>query len=566
MSLEDLNSNDTQPMRQALKVLQESNGLLSALIENLPGGAVFVVDRGLRYLWAQGEALSAAGFTPEVFVGRTISETLPAAFATQYEGFYRQALAGEPFETEHKAHHHWYMTRGTPLRSPDGDVYAVLAVSFDITERKRAEDERLQVETAIAADLSATQLLQDLSAKLVAAADLQVLYDEIVAAAIALTEADAGSLQVLDEATQELVLSAIQGIPPLIAEQCQRVKASANTPCGSALTVGQHTFTDFDVPESEDPDGSLRLHIQAGLRSAQSTPLMSRSGKPIGMVSTHWQEHHRPSDRQLRFLDLLARQAADLIEQRQTVAEREQLLAREQATRTEDDCIKAALLAGLTYELRSPLNSILGWSKLLQRSDLDADTTQQGLQAIERHAKLQAELVEELLDVSRLFQGKLKLNAQSINLVSVIQAAMETVRLAAESKAIKLEASFEPNPLLIQGDSTRLQKVIWHLLSNAVKFTPSGGQVNIRLARLDSCAQMTISDTGEGIEPAFLPYVFESFRQAYADGMSAKHTGLGIGLLIVQHLVELHGGTVAVESLGVGRGATFTVRLPLSPI
>jgi CheY-like chemotaxis protein/anti-sigma regulatory factor (Ser/Thr protein kinase) len=142
---------------------------------------------------------------------------------------------------------------------------------------------------------------------------------------------------------------------------------------------------------------------------------------------------------------------------------------------------------------------------------------------------------------------------------------METVRLAAEAKSIKLEASLEPEVGLVRGDSTRLQQVIWNLLSNAVKFTPAGGQVNIRLERLDSCAQITISDTGQGIEPDFLPYVFDYFRQANAT-TTRKFGGLGLGLAIVRHLVELHGGTVAVESLGVGRGATFTVRLPLMPI
>ena len=172
--------------------------------------------------------------------------------------------------------------------------------------------------------------------------------------------------------------------------------------------------------------------------------------------------------------------------------------------------------------------------------------------------------LEDLLDVSRILQGKLNLNVSSVNLGFIIRAAMETVRLAAEAKFIQVEASFEPDVVLVAGDATRLQQVVWNFLSNAVKFTPTGGHVSIRLACLDSYAQITVSDTGQGIEPNFLPHVFDYFRQA--DGTTTrKFGGLGLGLAIVRHLVELHGGTVQAASLGAGKGATFSVRLPLLP-
>ncbi|MBD2024379.1 response regulator [Leptolyngbya sp. FACHB-711] len=351
-------------------------------------------------------------------------------------------------------------------------------------------------------------------------------------------------------------------------EHFYRMDASSNTPCGMSLRNGDRSFVDFNVLESEDPDGSMRMHVEAGYLSGQSTPLTTRAGRPIGMVSTHWHEQHPPNDRELQFLDLLARQAADLIEQRQTASEREQLLAREQAARAEADRanrIKDEFLAVLSHELRSPLNPILGWAKLLQNGKLDAAKTQQALQTIERNAQLQSELIEDLLDVSRILQGKLNLNISPINLAPLIQAAMETVRLAAEAKLIKVEASLEPEVGLISGDSTRLQQVIWNLLSNAVKFTPKGGQISIRLEGSDSYAHITVSDTGQGIAPDFLPYVFEYFRQADAT-TTRKFGGLGLGLAIVRHLVELHGGTVAVESAGVGKGATFTARLPFMPV
>ncbi|MBD2087740.1 PAS domain S-box protein [Coleofasciculus sp. FACHB-542] len=257
--------------------------------------------------------------------------------------------------------------------------------------------------------------------------------------------------------------------------------------------------------------------------------------------------------------------STDIEEFRRAQTEREQLLHQEQIARVvaeNANRIKDEFLAVLSHELRSPLNPILGWSKLLQRGKLDAAKTQLALKTIERNAQLQADLIEDLLDVSRILQGKLNLNVSSLNLVSIIQAAMETVRLAAEAKSIQVEASFEPDVGLVRGDSTRLQQVIWNLLSNAVKFTPSGGQVNIRLERLDFHAYITVRDTGQGIESDFLPYVFDYFRQSDAT-TTRKFGGLGLGLAIVRNLVELHGGTVGVESPGTGMGATFTVKLPL---
>ncbi|MBD1881536.1 PAS domain S-box protein [Coleofasciculus sp. FACHB-T130] len=260
--------------------------------------------------------------------------------------------------------------------------------------------------------------------------------------------------------------------------------------------------------------------------------------------------------------------STDIEEFRRAQAEREQLLQQEQIAREAAENanrIKDEFLAVLSHELRTPLNPILGWSKLLQNGKLDAAKIQLALKTIERNAQLQADLIEDLLDVSRILQGKLNLNVSSLNLVSIIQAAMETVRLAAEAKSIQVEASFDLDVGLVQGDSARLQQVIWNLLSNAVKFTPAGGQVNIRLERLDSHAQITVSDTGQGIESDFLPYVFDYFRQSDAT-TTRNFGGLGLGLAIARNLVELHGGTVGVESSGTGMGATFTVKLPLMPI
>ena len=455
----------------------------------------------------------------------------------------------------------WIEVNGQFEFAADGSPLRFVGVNADITDRKQAE-------AIITTDLENTRLLRDLSARLITEDNIQVLYDEIVSAAITLTQADAGSIQALDESTQELVLLATQGIDRTVTDHFQRVTASSITSCGVVLATGKRAFVDFDVPESEDPDGSLRLHVNAGLICAQSTPMISRSGRRIGMVSTHWCKHHRPSERELRFLDLLVRQAADLIEQRQTAAEREQLLAREQAAREEADLanrMKDEFLAVLSHELRSPLNPILGWSRLLQKGKLDEAKIAQALAIIERNAKLQAELIEDLLDVSRILRGKLSLNVSPVNLASIIKAALETVRLAAEAKSITVEVNLAPNVKPVSGDTTRLQQVVWNLLSNAVKFTPTGGRVTVRLEQVDTLAQITVSDNGKGIPSAFLPYVFDYFRQADS-ATTRQFGGLGLGLAIVRHLVELHGGTVQADSLGEGQGSTFIVELPLMPI
>ncbi|MBD2248646.1 PAS domain-containing protein [Nostoc sp. FACHB-888] len=257
---------------------------------------------------------------------------------------------------------------------------------------------------------------------------------------------------------------------------------------------------------------------------------------------------------------------------RRAQAQREQLLQREQTAREvaeNANRIKDEFLAVLSHELRSPLNPILGWTQLLQNGKLDAARQREALAIIERNAKLQTQLIEDLLDFSRIIQGKLSLTVIPVSLTFVISAAVEIVRLAAEAKNIEIVLDLAPESALVSGDVARLQQVVWNLLTNAVKFTPNGGQVSVELRQLDGLAQIRVIDTGKGINPQFLPYVFEYFRQE--DGSTTrKFGGLGLGLAIVRQIVEMHGGTVLVESFGEGQGATFIVQLPtmqqISPI
>ncbi len=259
--------------------------------------------------------------------------------------------------------------------------------------------------------------------------------------------------------------------------------------------------------------------------------------------------------------------ALDITKQKQAEAQREQLFQQEQAAREAAERanrIKDEFLAVLSHELRTPLNPILGWSQLLQSSP-SPEKLQQGLSTIERNAKQQAKLIEDLLDISRIIRGKLALNFAEINLAEPITAALETVRLAAEAKSIRLEVLLDRSIGRVKGDAGRLQQMVWNLLSNAIKFTPANGQVTVQLTQVDHKAQIQVSDTGKGIQPEFLPYVFDLFQQQDSSTTRA-FGGLGLGLAIARQVAEAHGGTITVTSAGEGQGATFTVKLPLIPV
>lgn len=222
--------------------------------------------------------------------------------------------------------------------------------------------------------------------------------------------------------------------------------------------------------------------------------------------------------------------------------------------------IKDEFLATLSHELRTPLHAILGWARLLRRGKLDEGARARGLETIERNALTQARLIDDLLDVSRIISGKFQVEARTVELPALVEAALESVRLAADAKSIDLGSHVGEVPT-ITGDPTRLQQVVWNLLANAIKFTPKGGRVDVSVTSADANVEIQVADTGEGIRADFLPYVFDRFRQA--DGTTTRaHGGLGLGLAIVRHLVEMHGGSVRVHSEGEGRGATFIVRLP----
>ncbi len=303
--------------------------------------------------------------------------------------------------------------------------------------------------------------------------------------------------------------------------------------------------------------------IAAAKRTEENRRLVERTNREL---SAQIAERER-AEAELRAarIDLERRVEERTAELARLAEENGRLYEAERAARNEAETanrVKDEFLATLSHELRTPLTPILAWVRMLNLGGLDETGVKNALASIERNARSQAQLVEDLLDVSRIVSGKLRLDVRPTELAPVVDAALEAIRPAADAKGIRLNAVLDPRSGIVGGDPERLQQIAWNLLSNAVKFTPRDGRVQVQLACVNSHVELTVSDTGCGIAPEFLPHVFERFRQADASA-SRVHGGLGLGLSIVRHLVEEHGGSVAVDSEGVGKGATFTVRLPL---
>jgi signal transduction histidine kinase/DNA-binding response OmpR family regulator len=432
--------------------------------------------------------------------------------------------------------------------------------------RREANQALRDSERQLLAELSAMARMQQVSTRLVQAGDFSTLLHDILDAAIEITGADMGNIQLLEDGVLKIV--AQRGFQKPFLDFFNAVH-EGHAACGTAMDKGERVIVE-DVANSDIFTGTPALDVvlAAGALAVQSTPLVSRFGRVLGMFSTHYNEPHRPSEHVLHQLDVLARQAADLIERKQAEEEREELLAAERVAREAADAASRAkdeFLATVSHELRNPLNAMLGWARVLSGGTLNEETMARGLKAIEQNAKAQAQLIEDLLDVSRIISGKFRLKVEPIRVVRVIEAAIDSMRPAAEAKGVRLQATLDPDAEPVSGDAGRLQQVVWNLLSNAVKFTPKGGCVQVRLTRINSHIEIEVSDTGQGIAPEFLPYVFDRFRQA--DGSTTRrHGGLGLGLAIVRHIAELHGGSVTADSPGKDQGATFTVRLPLMVI
>jgi PAS domain S-box-containing protein len=444
------------------------------------------------------------------------------------------------------------------------DAHHVILTGNDITERRRAEQQREQFIRSEAARLEAeaaekrAAFLAEASTMLSSTLDYERTLVTISRLAIpAFADWCFVYLRLQDE---EISSALIAHTDPEKEYLAQHIEIRPEDLSSNTLPVARVFQTGMPELFGDITDEELRRTVndqekyaglkELGLRSAIVVPIQARHSimGVIGFVSA---KPDRYTSIELIFAQDMVRRISLALENARLYREAQQ------ANRAKDE-----FLATLSHELRTPLNAILGWIQILRTKRVDEVTTARAFEAIERNAKAQAELVEDMLDVSRIITGRLRLELQPVLLSVAVAAALDSVRPTAEAKGVRLECDLAPEAAPISGDPHRLQQIVWNLLSNAVKFTPSGGLVRLKMDYARGQASIVVTDTGKGISPQFLPYVFDRFRQA--ETMSSRTaSGLGLGLSIARHLVELHGGVIEASSEGEGRGATFTVMFPL---
>jgi signal transduction histidine kinase/ActR/RegA family two-component response regulator len=426
------------------------------------------------------------------------------------------------------------------------------------TLRRHAADEaeaRRRAEARLESELADSMLLQSVSAEIVQSENSQALYDKLLDAAVVVMRSEFASMQMLYPERGErgeLRLLASHGYDLHAAKFWEWVRTDSSCTCGIAMQTRQRAVAS-DVRASEimagTPDQANALRM--GMFAMQSTPLISRTGKLVGMISTHWKQTHTPAERDLRLLDILARQAADLLERRQA----------EEALR-DADRRKTEFLAMLAHELRNPLAPIRHAVEVLRLTAGGDEAMSSTSAMMERQIAQMVRLVDDLLDVSRISRGTIELKPERVELASVVYQAVEAAGQACELAGIELTVTLPPKPIYLNADPARLAQVIGNLLNNAVKFTDRGGRIGLTVEQEGEQALVRIRDTGIGIAPDQLPRIFDMFMQIDTS-LERSRSGLGIGLTLVKNLVELHGGAVQVKSNGLGQGSEFAVCLPV---
>lgn len=447
-----------------------------------------------------------------------------------------------------------YLTHEHARAWPDDE----LAFIKDVAQRTRVTVERRRHEQALAADLDCMARLRALSARVVSENSPKVLFDEILAAAVFIAKADGGSIQLLEAGSNDLVFAATRGLDPDLVGKFERISAKSGTSCGKALASNQRVMVRFGEDEGAEPDIAHRTHLAFGLKSAQSTPLISRTGRVIGMFSTHWRQVRVLQERELRFLDLLARQAADLIE-RQEVEQ-----AMREAERRKDEFI-----AMLSHELRNPLVPIRNGISLLKNAPDPEGILSKVQPMMERQMLHTVRLIDDLMDVSRIASGRIELDRSLVTLEAIISSAVDAHRDQMSANRLDFQLEISEPRRQVDVDGTRLIQVLSNLLSNAIKFTAPGGRVHLHASFSDSDPSepshlvVKVRDTGAGLSADKLARIFELFGSATADNSNrSARSGLGVGLALARRLVELHGGTLQAFSEGPGRGAEFVFRIP----
>ncbi|PZV05163.1 MAG: hypothetical protein DCF32_11530 [Leptolyngbya sp.] len=508
--------------KQAELALQRTTERLNVALKSAPI-SLFNQDLDLRYTWIYNPTHDLA---KDQVIGQRDEDLASPETAAHLTSLKRQViLTGVGLRKEVKVvangHTAYYDLTIDPIHDDQNTIVGVTCAAVDISERVQIVTERQQ----------ATMALQESE---------DYLRMAIESANMGIWDLNLRTNQL----TWDTGCKAIFGLPPEAESSLERFYAGLHPDDRDRIrqviteALTQESGGSYDV---EYRVIGLEDRVERWAR-ARGQAYFDRDGTPLRFTGT----------------------ILDITQQKQAEVAREQLLRQEQAAREAAERanrIKDEFLAILSHELRSPLNPILGWAKLLQTKKLDAAKTTRALETIERNAKLQTQLIDDLLDIAKILRGKLKIEPASVDPGFVIEAAIETVQAAADAKAIRIETDL-PDIGPIQGDGARIQQIVWNLLTNAIKFTPERGQITIQLAQVDHWAQLKVTDTGQGIRPEFLPHIFESFRQADTS-ITRQFGGLGLGLAIVRYLAEAHGGTISADSPGEGQGATFTVSLPL---
>lgn len=532
--------------------------LADSILENIEE-AFYLVDREWRFVYiGRVFAERYARNSAEEMLGRSLWEVFPEIRGTILETRYREAMEtgkSARFEMRSLISHRWFQIKLHPV--PDG----LIVFSNDLTDRKRVEEDlQLAKEEAERRSLQ----LQDL-----AQAGLEVN------AAASIEEA----LQIVTDRAREIV-GTHQGVTSLTLD---RRWAQAVT--AVSLSDKYTEFRSYDerprgegiyalVCESNRPMRMTQSELESHpswrgfgeeahrhppLRGWLAVPLIGRDGRNLGLIQLSDRYEGEFTDSDEAILVQLAQIASVAVENAWLFQVVEQ--AREAAETANQ--LKDQFLATLSHELRTPLNAILGWAQLLRGRGPEEANLARGLEAIERNARSQTQLIDDLLDVSRITSGRLRLETRPVDPVEILEAALSAVLPSANAKGVRLGRHLDPGTGPVLGDPSRLQQVFVNLLSNALKFTPAGGEVDVSLGRMGERAVVRVRDTGQGIAPELMPHIFDSFRQGDAS-TTRRQGGLGLGLAIVRQLVFLHGGSVEAQSPGLGKGATFTVTLPLA--
>jgi PAS domain S-box-containing protein len=521
-----------------------------------------------------------SGRKAETVIGSDLLETFPELVARKLDYYYKRALEGQSGVLSQKLHRFLLempvsekdtsepmlqSVRISPLLE-HGEIIGTVTVIEDVTERVRRESElqrQLEQRAHLLANESAArnaaeaaslrlQQLQMITDEAFAQMSVDDLLGTSVKAIKLILGSDTAAILLADP-IGDLIVRATEGV----ASDVKGLRVPNGTGFAGMIARERRPLTvEGDLP----PSPFTYLLAKEQIQALSGVPLLADKHL-LGVLCVGMRRSHSIADDDLRFMSLVGDRIAAAIERvRLYNGEKEARAQAEEANRLKDQ-----FLATVSHELRTPLNAILGWSRMLNSGRIDERTSKHALEVIERNARSQAQLIDDLLDVSRIISGKLRLNISPVEPLAIVDLALDAVRPAAEAKDIQLQRIYDPGTGTIPGDPDRLQQVIWNLLSNAIKFTPTGGKVSIGVQRTQTHIEFTVTDTGQGIEGEFLPYVFDRFRQADAS-VARAHGGLGLGLAIVRHLTELHGGTVEAQSEGEGRGATFIVRLPINVV